>query len=80
VHLGTATTIGHDAQLHDSADHADPTSATTWTDFRSSRGLAPAIKLNGLCNRLHVHAGVLARIDRETKHARAGRPAGSSPR
>lgn len=44
--------------------------------FRQLSGLAPAIKLKRLLQSpFTLHAGVLARIDRETKHARAGRPA-----
>ncbi|MCC8362089.1 polyphosphate kinase 1 [Lysobacter sp. A6] len=44
--------------------------------FRQLSGLAPAIKLKRLLQSpFTLHAGVLARIDRETKHARAGKPA-----
>ncbi|UHQ18352.1 polyphosphate kinase 1 [Lysobacter sp. KIS68-7] len=44
--------------------------------FRQLSGLAPAIKLKRLLQSpFTLHAGVLQRIDRETKHARAGKPA-----
>ncbi|KGQ19736.1 Polyphosphate kinase [Lysobacter dokdonensis DS-58] len=44
--------------------------------FRQLSGLAPAIKLKRLLQSpFTLHAGVLARIDRETRHAKAGKPA-----
>jgi polyphosphate kinase len=44
--------------------------------FQQISGLAPAIKLKRLLQSpFTLHAGVLMRIDRETKHARAGKPA-----
>src|SRR5688572_11290827 len=44
--------------------------------FRQMSGLAPATKLKRLLQSpFTLHPGVLQRIDRETKHARAGRPA-----
>jgi polyphosphate kinase len=44
--------------------------------FRQLSGLAPAIKLKRLLQSpFTLHAGVLQRIDREAKHARAGKPA-----
>ena len=43
--------------------------------FQQISGLAPAIKLRRLLQSpFTLHAGVLKRIERETKHARAGRP------
>lgn len=44
--------------------------------FQQISGLAPAIKLRRLLQSpFTLHAGVLKRIEREMKHARAGRPA-----
>jgi len=44
--------------------------------FQQISGLAPAIKLKRLLQSpFTLHAGVLKRIDRETRHARAGKPA-----
>ena len=44
--------------------------------FRQLSGLAPAIKLKRLLQSpFTLHAGVLKRIERETAHARAGKPA-----
>ena len=44
--------------------------------FQQISGLAPAIRLRRLLQSpFTLHAGVLKRIERETKHARAGRPA-----
>jgi len=44
--------------------------------FRQLSGMAPAIKLKRLLQSpFTLHASVLKRIDRETKHALAGRPA-----
>ncbi|SFK77392.1 polyphosphate kinase 1 [Lysobacter sp. cf310] len=44
--------------------------------FQQLSGLAPSLKLKRLLQSpFTLHAGVLKRIDRETKHARAGRPA-----
>ncbi len=44
--------------------------------FQQISGLAPAIKLKRLLQSpFTLHAGVLKRIDRETKHAKAGKPA-----
>lgn len=44
--------------------------------FQQISGLAPAIKLRRLLQSpFTLHAGVLMRIDRETRHAKAGRPA-----
>jgi polyphosphate kinase len=44
--------------------------------FRQLSGLAPAIKLKRLLQSpFTLHASVLKRIDRETQHARAGKPA-----
>ncbi|MFZ5636798.1 MAG: polyphosphate kinase 1 [Pseudomonadota bacterium] len=43
--------------------------------FQQISGLAPAIKLKCLLQSpFTLHAGVLKRIERETKHAKAGRP------
>jgi polyphosphate kinase len=44
--------------------------------FRQLSGLAPATRLKRLLQSpFTLHTGVLQRIDRETRHARAGRPA-----
>ena len=44
--------------------------------FQQISGLAPVIKLKRLLQSpFTLHAGVLKRIDRETKHAQAGKPA-----
>jgi polyphosphate kinase len=44
--------------------------------FQQISGLAPAVKLKRLLQSpFTLHAGVLKRIDRETRHAKAGRPA-----
>ncbi|HJW45989.1 MAG TPA: polyphosphate kinase 1 [Lysobacter sp.] len=44
--------------------------------FQQISGLAPAIKLKRLLQSpFTLHAGVLKRIDRETRHAKAGKPA-----
>jgi len=44
--------------------------------FQQLSGLAPSLKLKCLLQSpFTLHAGVLKRIDRETKHARAGKPA-----
>ncbi|RDZ27876.1 polyphosphate kinase 1 [Lysobacter silvisoli] len=44
--------------------------------FQQLSGLAPSLKLKRLLQSpFTLHAGVLKRIDRETKHARAGKPA-----
>lgn len=44
--------------------------------FQQLSGLAPAIRLKRLLQSpFTLHAGVLARIERETKHAQAGKPA-----
>jgi polyphosphate kinase len=44
--------------------------------FQQISGLAPAVKLKRLLQSpFTLHAGVLKRIDRETKHAKAGKPA-----
>lgn len=44
--------------------------------FQQLSGLAPLIKLKRLLQSpFTLHAGVLKRIDRETKHAKAGKPA-----
>jgi polyphosphate kinase len=44
--------------------------------FRQMSGMAPATKLKRLLQSpFTLHPGVLQRIDRETKHARAGKPA-----
>jgi polyphosphate kinase len=44
--------------------------------FQQLSGLAPAAKLKRLLQSpFTLHAGVLARIEREARHARAGRPA-----
>ena len=44
--------------------------------FQQLSGLAPAIKLKRLLQSpFTLHAGVLARIERETRHAKAGKPA-----
>jgi polyphosphate kinase len=44
--------------------------------FQQISGLAPAVKLKRLLQSpFTLHAGVLKRIDRETRHARAGKPA-----
>jgi polyphosphate kinase len=44
--------------------------------FQQLSGMAPAIKLKRLLQSpFTLHAGVLARIEREAKHARAGKPA-----
>jgi polyphosphate kinase len=44
--------------------------------FQQLSGLAPAIRLKRLLQSpFTLHAGVLQRIERETRHARAGRPA-----
>jgi polyphosphate kinase len=44
--------------------------------FQQISGLAPAVKLKRLLQSpFTLHAGVLKRIDRETKHAKVGKPA-----
>lgn len=44
--------------------------------FQQLSGLAPSLKLKRLLQSpFTLHAGVLKRIDRETRHARAGKPA-----
>ncbi|MFC5577548.1 polyphosphate kinase 1 [Lysobacter niabensis] len=44
--------------------------------FQQISGLAPAVKLKRLLQSpFTLHAGVLKRIDRETRHAKAGKPA-----
>ena len=44
--------------------------------FQQISGLAPAIKLKRLLQSpFTLHAGVLKRVERETQHAQAGRPA-----
>ena len=79
VHLGTGNYHSGTARVYTDFGliTADPDiGADVHQIFQQISGLAPAIKLKRLLQSpFTLHAGVLKRIDRETKHARAGKPA-----
>ncbi|RPE81187.1 polyphosphate kinase 1 [Vulcaniibacterium tengchongense] len=79
VHLGTGNYHSGTARVYTDFGliTADPDIGNDVHQiFQQLSGLAPAIKLKRLLQSpFTLHAGVLKRIDRETKHARAGKPA-----
>ncbi len=79
VHLGTGNYHSGTARVYTDFGliTADPDiGADVHQIFQQISGLAPAIKLKRLLQSpFTLHAGVLMRIDRETRHARAGKPA-----
>jgi len=79
VHMGTGNYHSGTARVYTDFGllTADPDiGSDVHQIFQQISGLAPAIKLRRLLQSpFTLHAGVLMRIDRETKHAKAGRPA-----
>ncbi|HEY0662381.1 MAG TPA: polyphosphate kinase 1 [Lysobacter sp.] len=79
VHLGTGNYHSGTARVYTDFGllTADPDiGSDVHQIFQQISGLAPAIKLKRLLQSpFTLHAGVLKRIDRETKNARAGKPA-----
>jgi len=79
VHLGTGNYHSGTARVYTDFGliTADPDiGSDVHQIFQQISGLAPAIKLKRLLQSpFTLHAGVLKRIDRETKHAKAGKPA-----
>ncbi len=79
VHLGTGNYHSGTARVYTDFGliTADPDIGNdVHLIFQQMSGLAPAIKLKRLLQSpFTLHAGVLKRIDRETKHAKAGKPA-----
>jgi polyphosphate kinase len=79
VHLGTGNYHSGTARAYTDIGllTADPEIGTdVHLVFQQLSGLAPAIRLKRLLQSpFTLHAGVLQRIDREARHARAGRPA-----
>ncbi|QNP41056.1 polyphosphate kinase 1 [Lysobacter solisilvae (ex Woo and Kim 2020)] len=79
VHLGTGNYHSGTARVYTDFGliTADPDiGADVHQIFQQISGLAPVIKLKRLLQSpFTLHAGVLKRIDRETRHAKAGKPA-----
>ncbi|MFC5569560.1 polyphosphate kinase 1 [Lysobacter yangpyeongensis] len=79
VHLGTGNYHSGTARVYTDFGliTADPDiGSDVHQIFQQISGLAPAIKLKRLLQSpFTLHAGVLQRIDREARHARAGKPA-----
>ncbi|MDI9239324.1 polyphosphate kinase 1 [Lysobacter sp. LF1] len=79
VHLGTGNYHSGTARLYTDFGlfTADPDIGNdVHLIFQQLSGLAPTIKLKRLLQSpFTLHAGVLKRIDRETRHAKAGKPA-----
>lgn len=79
VHLGTGNYHSGTARVYTDFGliTADPDIGNdVHLIFQQLSGLAPSLKLKCLLQSpFTLHAGVLKRIDRETKHARAGKPA-----
>lgn len=79
VHLGTGNYHSGTARVYTDFGliTADPDIGNdVHLIFQQLSGLAPTIKLKRLLQSpFTLHAGVLKRIDRETRHARAGKPA-----
>jgi polyphosphate kinase len=79
VHLGTGNYHAGTARGYTDIGllTADPEiGADVHQIFQQLSGMAPALKLKRLLQSpFTLHAGVLKRIEREAKHARAGRPA-----
>ncbi|KAB8318193.1 polyphosphate kinase 1 [Tolypothrix campylonemoides VB511288] len=79
VHLGTGNYHSGTARVYTDFGllSADPDLGNdVHLIFQQLSGLAPAIKLKRLLQSpFTLHAGVLKRIDRETRNARAGKPA-----
>ncbi|MFC3551190.1 polyphosphate kinase 1 [Lysobacter cavernae] len=79
VHLGTGNYHSGTARVYTDFGllTADPDiGADVHQIFQQLSGLAPLIKLKRLLQSpFTLHAGVLKRIDRETRHAKAGKPA-----
>ncbi|GAA5079808.1 polyphosphate kinase 1 [Lysobacter panacisoli] len=79
VHLGTGNYHSGTARVYTDFGlfTADPDIGNdVHLIFQQLSGLAPSTKLKRLLQSpFTLHAGVLKRIDRETKHARAGKPA-----
>lgn len=79
VHLGTGNYHSSTARVYTDFGlfTADPDIGNdVHLIFQQLSGLAPSIKLKRLLQSpFTLHAGVLKRIDRETRHAKAGKPA-----
>ena len=79
VHLGTGNYHSGTARVYTDFGllTADPDiGSDVHQIFQQISGLAPAVKLKRLLQSpFTLHAGVLKRIDRETRHAKAGKPA-----
>jgi polyphosphate kinase len=79
VHMGTGNYHAGTARAYTDIGMitADPDiGADVHQIFQQLSGMAPAIRLKRLLQSpFTLHAGVLARIERESKHARAGKPA-----
>ncbi|GAB3354391.1 polyphosphate kinase 1 [Lysobacter tyrosinilyticus] len=79
VHMGTGNYHSGTARVYTDFGllTADPDiGSDVHQIFQQISGLAPAVKLKRLLQSpFTLHAGVLKRIDRETKHAKAGKPA-----
>lgn len=79
VHLGTGNYHSGTARVYTDFGliTADPDIGNdVHLIFQQLSGLAPSIKLKRLLQSpFTLHAGVLKRIDRETRHAKAGKPA-----
>ncbi|WP_460714409.1 polyphosphate kinase 1 [Lysobacter terrae] len=79
VHLGTGNYHSGTARVYTDFGllTSDPDiGADVHQIFQQISGLAPVIKLKRLLQSpFTLHAGVLKRIDRETRHAKAGKPA-----
>lgn len=79
VHLGTGNYHSGTARVYTDFGliTADPDIGNdVHLIFQQLSGLAPSLKLKCLLQSpFTLHAGVLKRIDRETRHARAGKPA-----
>jgi polyphosphate kinase len=79
VHMGTGNYHSGTARVYTDFGliTADPDiGSDVHQIFQQISGLAPAIKLKRLLQSpFTLHAGVLKRIDRETRHAKAGKPA-----
>jgi polyphosphate kinase len=79
VHMGTGNYHSGTARVYTDFGliTADPDiGSDVHQIFQQISGLAPAVKLKRLLQSpFTLHAGVLKRIDRETRHAKAGKPA-----